>query len=37
MYSSAKETLKVTWLRRGGLIANDGHHLGTGQTWAGER
>jgi hypothetical protein len=30
IYSSAKETLKVTWSRRGGLIADDGHHLGTG-------
>ena len=37
MHNSTEETLEVTWSRRGGLTADDGHHLGTGQTWEGER
>jgi hypothetical protein len=36
MYSSAKETLKVIWSWRGGLTADDGHHLGTGTPSSGQ-
>jgi hypothetical protein len=36
MHNSTEETLEVTWSRRGGLTADDGHHLGTGTPSSGQ-